>query len=189
MLESQLFEGLRVVLTRPLHTIFAGPSRRVPAERRHYPLVEVPYSHSGGTRHDLMNEVPAGTKGTIYRFRIRDGRPTSGWAHPRMWGVKFDGYPTGLSGHMGICGLEHYQLAGEELPQHLALLLKDWARNEVLAEKAEAELARHYNALPDRVYTNDTIRGLHAAYKPIRDEADRLRKVYDEASNIPERQY
>lgn len=171
---TPLSEGLRVRLLRPYYTLFKSPFNRKPV--RVCGVV------------DTLDEVPAGTEGTIYTFRTSKGLPHCGMAHREMWGVAFDGVPPTLSGHWGLA---------------THTLEPDFARAERQQDEAVVKLREEWlKALGARRRKEEVLAGVHRKKDPLTPtpshhwddlkifEYDCLaaQKAYDRAAGIPERE-
>jgi hypothetical protein len=169
-----LAEGLRVRLVKPINTVLSG-------YWPHKVTLQV-----GRNVWDTLDQVLAGTEGTVYRFRIRRGLPTCGLPHAEMWGVAWDNVPPPLSGHFGLMSEKlipddmveaHQQQASELVTLRIAWL-------EALARRKSKEevFAKHHREKNDHeVLPREHYDEFHA----LQADAEAKQKAYDEAAHIP----
>ena len=169
----QLSEGLRVVTARELRYLCVEPHNRavVTFNRCTYEA----------------DRVLPGTVGTIFRFRIRKGLPTSGLAHAEMWGVAWDGVPPTVGDNYGLADAEGLDAAPDQQGDALAGLREAWEAALAGRRAIEARLARLHRALPPGRYAIGPT-DLWDQFKAAAQDADEARKAYDAAASLPARE-
>ena len=164
-----LFEGMRVVLTADVRLMCVAPFNRTKSG---------PWD---------VDTVPAGTAGTVFRFRTRKGSPTNGLPHPQMWGVAYDGVPPTVGDCYGLADARDLAPAPAQLPARLAALRDAWEAALEGQQAIERRIAAAHAALPPGRYVIAE-RHLWEELKAATATADQLRQEYDAAAQLPARE-
>lgn len=169
-----LTEGLRVVIEQDLRTVIDGE----------WNVQDVVFPW--GVK-DRMSVIPAGTVGTIYRFRVRKGLPTCGLPHAEMWGVVFDGVPQPINDHYGLVEsrIPDMRIADEQQNSELSALRQAWEA--ALAKRRECEDRISKSREEQSPYLCNDER-LWEDLKLTAKECEDCRERYDRAAGIPQRE-
>lgn len=165
--DEQLSEGLRVTLQADIRTCLPVPFNR----RKVIAPNGVPW---------VADIIPAGTTGTVFQHRIRKGMPCLGLPHAMAWGVSWDGVPP----HESPKNTYGLQLGpAPEVPPELAALRARWVAALEARRAVEAEGAARWHEP-----VNSLGGAFWARHEAAVAWAEQLRREYDAAAGLPDRE-